>query len=158
MNTPSLILFSSSIYKWDSSLLASWLLHCAPRPEVIKLFSCSTQLRMKLFCLYKIKYYQFKLSSCTAELSMKFFLLINIKMPTIVGILIFISRKNFMLNWLNWLITSGPGFFLKWVISNRKGFALYRKGRQNIFDRLRSTPKSYQLTFELKPDLISTNY
>ena len=45
-----------------------------PWPEVIKLFSYSTQL------------------------SMKFFLLINIKMPTIVGILIFISRKNFMLN------------------------------------------------------------
>ena len=29
---------------------------------------------------------------------MKFFLLINVKMPTIVGILIFISRKNFMLS------------------------------------------------------------
>ena len=28
------------------------------------------------------------------------FLLINIKMPTIVGILIFISKKNFMLNWV----------------------------------------------------------
>ena len=45
-----------------------------PGPEVIKLFSYSTQL------------------------SMNFFLLISIKMPTIVGILIFISRKNFMLN------------------------------------------------------------
>ena len=41
-----------------------------PGPEVIKLFSCSTQL------------------------SMKFFLLINIEMPTIVGILRFMSRKN----------------------------------------------------------------
>ena len=39
-------------------------------PEVIKLFSCSTQL------------------------SMKFFLLINVKMPTIVGILTFMSGKN----------------------------------------------------------------
>ena len=39
-------------------------------PEVIKLFSCSTQL------------------------SMKFFLLINVKMPTIVGILTCMSRKN----------------------------------------------------------------
>ena len=39
-------------------------------PEVIKLFSCSTQL------------------------SMKFFLLINVKMPTVVGILTFMSRKN----------------------------------------------------------------
>ena len=39
-------------------------------PEVIKLFSCSTQL------------------------SMIFFLLINVKMPTIVGILTFMSGKN----------------------------------------------------------------
>ena len=45
-----------------------------PGPEVIKLFSYSTQL------------------------SMNFFLLINIKMPSIVGILIFISRINFMLS------------------------------------------------------------
>ena len=42
-------------------------------PKVIKLFSCSTQL------------------------SMKFFLLINVKMPTIVGILTFMSGKNSIL-------------------------------------------------------------
>ena len=41
-----------------------------PGPEVIKLFSCSTQL------------------------SMKPFLLLNVKMPTMVGILTFMSRKN----------------------------------------------------------------
>ena len=41
-----------------------------PGPEVMKLFSCSTQV------------------------SMKFFLLINVKMPTIVGILTFLSGKN----------------------------------------------------------------
>ena len=41
-----------------------------PGPEVIKLFSCSTQLRMKIF------------------------LLINVKMPTIGGILTFMSGKN----------------------------------------------------------------
>ena len=44
-----------------------------PGPEVIKLFSCSAQLRLK------------------------FILLINVKMPTIVGILTFISRINYML-------------------------------------------------------------
>ena len=33
------------------------------------------------------------------QLSMKFSLLINVKMPTIVGIFIFISRKNFMLSY-----------------------------------------------------------
>ena len=42
-------------------------------PEVIKHFSCSTQL------------------------SMKFFLLINVKMPTIVGILTLMSGKNSIL-------------------------------------------------------------
>ena len=42
-----------------------------PGPEVIKFFSCSTQLRIK------------------------FILLINVKMPTIVGILTFISRINY---------------------------------------------------------------
>ena len=40
----------------------------------------------------------FKPFSCSILLSMIFFLLINIKMPTIVGILIFISRKKFMLS------------------------------------------------------------
>ena len=45
-----------------------------PGPEVIKLFSCSIQL------------------------SMKFFLLINVKMPTIVGILTFMSGQNSILD------------------------------------------------------------
>ena len=35
-----------------------------------------------------------KLFSCSTQLSMKFFLLINVKMPTIVGILIFMNGKN----------------------------------------------------------------
>ena len=42
---------------------------------------------------------------------MLFFLLINVKMPTIVGILTFMSRKNFMLNSVEHeksFITSGP--------------------------------------------------
>ena len=43
-------------------------------PEVIKLFSCSTQL------------------------SMEFFRLKNVKILTIVGILTFMSKKNFMLS------------------------------------------------------------
>ena len=38
-----------------------------------------------------------KLFSCSTQLSMKFFLLINIKMPIIVGILTFMSRKNSIL-------------------------------------------------------------
>ena len=43
---------------------------------------------------------------------MLFFLLINVRIPTIVGILTFISKKNFMLSWAEHgksFITSGPG-------------------------------------------------
>ena len=43
---------------------------------------------------------------------MLFFLLINVKMPTIVGILTFISRKKFMLSLVEHktvFITSEPG-------------------------------------------------
>ena len=41
-----------------------------------------------------------KLFSCATQLSMKFSLLINMKMPTIVGIFIFISREIFMLSYV----------------------------------------------------------
>ena len=62
---------------WVSSIvfLLSWIVWCSmvmslPGPKVIQLFSCSTQM------------------------STKFILLINIKMPTIAGILTFISMIN----------------------------------------------------------------
>ena len=49
---------------------------------------------------------------------MLFFLLINVKMPTIVGILTFMSRKNFM---LNCFITSGPDLVIRHVfVPSRK--------------------------------------
>ena len=41
-----------------------------------------------------------KLFSCSTQLNMKFSLLINMKMPTIVGIYIFINRKNFMFSYV----------------------------------------------------------
>ena len=57
------------------TILSPRSLYFGPRSglEVIKKFSCSTQL------------------------SMKFFLLINVKMPTTVDILTFMSRKNSIL-------------------------------------------------------------
>ena len=57
----------------DPYLAAPWANNADPGPEVIKLFSCSTQL------------------------SMNFFRLINVKMPTIVGIFTFMSGKNSIL-------------------------------------------------------------
>ena len=60
--------WASVIFKTDFSNAP--MNEISPGPEVIKLFSCSTQL------------------------STKFILLINVKMPTIVGILTFISMIN----------------------------------------------------------------
>ena len=56
-------------------------------PEVIKLFSCSALLRLK------------------------FILLINVKMPTIVGILTFISRINYCLMGFMQEFSADIGFF-----------------------------------------------
>ena len=41
-----------------------------------------------------------KLFSCSTQLCMKLPLLVNMKMPTIVGIFIFISRETFMLRYV----------------------------------------------------------
>ena len=59
-----------------------------PGPEIIKLFSCSTQLSMKVI------------------------LLINVKMPTIVGILTFISMINTRSERLK-----ARNFFICWYFS-----------------------------------------
>ena len=69
-----------------------------PGPEVIKLFSYSTQLSTKFQMLIKLKYRQMKkfLALCLSDVV--FIMLINVKMPTIVGILTFMGRINFMLS------------------------------------------------------------
>ena len=40
---------------------------------------------------------RFKKTSCLTQLSIKFFLVVNVKMPTVVGITTFMSRKNSIL-------------------------------------------------------------
>ena len=57
-------------------------------PEVIKLFSC----------LINMKYQEIQQFLGSDKPRMLFFQLINVKMPTIVGILTFMCRKNFMLS------------------------------------------------------------
>ena len=66
-------------------------------PEVIKLFSCSTQLSTKfqLFIKTKIPTKRFLALSLS---DVVFIMLINVKIPTVVGILTFMSRINFVLN------------------------------------------------------------
>ena len=61
--------------------------------------------------LISIKYQQIQLFSGSDKPIMLFCLLINVKMPTIIGILTFMSRKKFMLSCLEYemyFITSGP--------------------------------------------------
>ena len=67
-------------------------------PEFTKLFSCSTQMSMKFELLIKLKYRQMKKVLDLSLTDVVFIMLINVKMPTIVGILTFISRIKFLLS------------------------------------------------------------
>ena len=73
-----------------------------PDPKVIKLFSCSTQLSTK---------FQLKKFLALSLSDVGFIMLINVEMTTIVGILTFMSRINFMLSRVEYeksFITLGP--------------------------------------------------
>ena len=74
------------------------ILQVRPDLEVIKHFSCSTQLSIKLKMLISIKISRNSAFSGSDKPRMLFLLLINVKMPTVIGILIFLTRKNFMLS------------------------------------------------------------
>ena len=75
-------------------------------PEIIEIISCSTQLSMKFILLINVKI-ESKEVSCSTQLGMNFILLIkyqnaniefiqliNVKIPTIIGISIFIGRLS----------------------------------------------------------------
>ena len=65
-------------------------------PEVIKLFSCSTQLCMKFQLLIKAEILKNKEFSCFQTHRSCIYYANNVKMPTIVGVLTFMSMLNFM--------------------------------------------------------------
>ena len=68
-------------------------------PEVIKLFFMLNSVEHKIVNAHKyINIKKFGFFSGSDKPIMLFFLLINVKMPTIVGILTFMSWKNFMLS------------------------------------------------------------
>ena len=68
-----------------------------PGPKVYKLFLCSTKLSTKFQLLIKTKLLTNKEVSLSLS-DVAFIMLINVKMPTIVGILTFMSRINFVLS------------------------------------------------------------
>ena len=67
-------------------------------PEVIRLSSCSTQLSTKFQLLLKTKIRQMKKFLALSISDVVYIMLINVKMPTIVGILTFMSRIDFVLS------------------------------------------------------------
>ena len=68
-------------------------------PEIIKLFSCSTQLSTQFQQLIKTKIPKNKKMFLALSLSdVVFIMLINVKMPKIVGILTFTSMINLVLS------------------------------------------------------------
>ena len=75
-------------------------------PQVIKLFSCSTQLSMKFVLLINLNWLtianSFLLNMTEHETfsANKYENANFLKMPTFVGIFIFISRENFLLSWV----------------------------------------------------------
>ena len=64
----------------------------------MKLFSCSTQLNMKFVLLINLKLLISENSFLLNIAEHENFSANKLKMPTIVGIFIFISRENFMLS------------------------------------------------------------
>ena len=77
--------------------LICWLIYTSG-PEVIKLFSCSTQLSMKFQLLIKSKIGKIWTFIAFKHSDVVFIMLIKVKMPIIVGILSFMSMLNFTLN------------------------------------------------------------
>ena len=74
--------------------VVNFLMLNSPGPEVIKLFSCSTQLTMKFELLIKSQIQFIALSHSDVV----FIMLINVKMATITGILTFNSMINVVLS------------------------------------------------------------
>ena len=66
--------------------------------EITKLFSCSTQLSMQFQLLIKTKIQTNEEVSCFKSLRCFIYHAKNVKMPTIVGILTFMSVINFILS------------------------------------------------------------
>ena len=68
-------------------------------PEVIKNIFMLISAEHEILNAHKYKYIKkFSIFLGSDKPRMLFFMLINVKMPTIVGILTFMSKKNFMLS------------------------------------------------------------
>ena len=94
MNTKSVQLHCTKMLLYTKSSGSS----DATDLEVIKLFPCSTQLSPRFQLLIKQKYRQMKKFLASSLSDGVFIMLTIVKMPTIVGILTFMSRINFLIS------------------------------------------------------------
>ena len=89
--------FFPALSQFLSYFCVCWILSRELAPKLY-FFSCSTQLSMKFVLLINLKIpttaNSFLINIAEHENSLR----INMKMPTIVGIFILISRENFMLS------------------------------------------------------------
>ena len=92
-----------------------------PGLEVIKLFSCSTQLRKKFQLLIKTNILTNKEVSCFKSLKCCIYHANKCQNANIVGILTLISRINFVISCVKHeksFIASGPGLLLSFYYLN----------------------------------------
>ena len=80
--------------------LVCWAIH-ATWPRGYKTFFMLNSVEHEILNAHTYKKYQeIWLFTGSDKPGMLFFLLTDVKMPTIVGILTFMSRKNFMFSWI----------------------------------------------------------
>ena len=72
-----------------------------PESAVRYATGCAIEPSDRAYCFSNTGSKVIKLFSCSTQLSMKISLSINMKMPTIVGIFIFISREIFVLSYIS---------------------------------------------------------
>ena len=96
----------------------------------------------------KLKHRQMKKFLALSLPDVVFIMLINVKMPTIVGILAFMSRINFILSWVEHgkcFITSGPGLYIcthwsiLWYKKNHNSDVSNQRLEQIYMDNLESS-------------------
>ena len=80
-------------YRWNTHV-AAHKVSFDNRPRGYKTFLCSTQLRTKFQLLIKTKYRHIKMFLALCLSDIVFSMLLNVKMPTIVGILLFMSMEK----------------------------------------------------------------
>ena len=106
-------------YMWPKKVTNEWTgIFIESGPEVMKLFSCSTQLSMKFVMLINLKLLTIANSFLLNIAEHETFFAYKYENTNFVGIFIFISRENFILSW----VEHEKSFITSW---QDKGFSAW---------------------------------